>query len=54
MEKQSTGTPSAVHAAAEKADAAWLRDELAFAWRCAQDDAVAAYRAWCEALGAAA
>ena len=34
--------------AALLADAAWLRDELALSWRGAQDEAVAAYRAWCD------
>jgi hypothetical protein len=29
-------------------DDAWFRDELAYAWRTAQDDAVEAYRAWQE------
>jgi hypothetical protein len=38
-----------VLAMAREADRAWFRDELAFAWRVAQDEAVAAYRAWCEA-----
>lgn len=38
-------------ALAEEADRAWFRDELAFAWRVAQDEAAAAYRAWCEAPG---
>ena len=32
-------------------DALWFRDELAFAWRTAQDEAVAAYSAWCEFPG---
>jgi hypothetical protein len=35
-----------------RADLGWLRDELAFAWRSAQDDAVAAYKVWCELGGA--
>jgi hypothetical protein len=43
-----------VLALAEEADRRWLRDELAFAWRMAQDEAVAAYRAWREAPGQAA
>ncbi|HYZ29745.1 MAG TPA: hypothetical protein VE570_11850 [Thermoleophilaceae bacterium] len=30
---------------ARAADVAWVRDELAYEWRAAQDDAVAAYRA---------
>jgi hypothetical protein len=38
--------------AALLADMAWLRDELALAWRGAQDDAVAAYRAWSRYPGA--
>jgi hypothetical protein len=54
MAKQSTDSPSAIRAAAENADAAWRRDELAFAWRRAQDDAAGAYRAWCETPGVAA
>jgi hypothetical protein len=33
-------------ALARNADAGWFRDELAFAWRTAQDEAVAAYEAW--------
>jgi hypothetical protein len=32
--------------AAAEADAAWLRDELAYAWRTAQEEAVLAYEAW--------
>ena len=32
-------------------DALWFRDELAFAWRTAQDEAIAAYDAWCEFPG---
>ena len=54
MAKQSTDNPSGIRAAPENAAAAWVRDEMAFAWRCAQDDAVAAYRAWCEAPGVVA
>jgi hypothetical protein len=42
-----------VLALAEEADRAWFRDELAFAWRVAEDEAAAAYRAWCAAPGAA-
>ena len=38
-------------AAAEQADADWLRDELALSWRSAQDDAVAAYQVWCRYPG---
>lgn len=34
-----------------EADALWFRDELVYAWRAAQDDAVSAYRAWCESRG---
>lgn len=41
-------------ALAQEADRRWFRDELAFAWRVAQDEAVAAYRAWREAPGRAA
>ena len=35
------------------ADAMWFRDELAYAWRVAQDEAVAAYDAWNESPGRA-
>jgi hypothetical protein len=42
--------PVNVLALAEE-DALWFRDELAFAWRTAQDEAVAAYSAWCESPG---
>jgi hypothetical protein len=38
---------------AEKADEYWFRDELAYAWRVAQDEAVAAYEAWFEFPGGA-
>jgi hypothetical protein len=38
-------------ALAAAADASWLDDELAFAWRSAQDEAVAAYDAWRELPG---
>ena len=31
-----------------EADWAWVRDELAFAWRSAQDEALSTYRAWSE------
>ena len=31
---------------AAEADARWFRDELAYGWRTAQDEAVAAYEAW--------
>jgi uncharacterized membrane protein len=41
-----------IRALAAEADAAWLADELAYAWRSAQDEAVAAYRGWCESPGA--
>jgi len=37
-----------------EADWAWVRDELAFAWRSAQDEALNTYRAWCESPGRAA
>ena len=43
-----------VMALAQEADRGWFRDELAFAWRVAQDEAVAAYHAWREAPGQAA
>jgi hypothetical protein len=49
-----TSVPVGFHASAENADAAWLRDELVFAWRHAQDDAVVAYREWCDEPGATA
>jgi hypothetical protein len=29
-----------------EADWAWVRDELVFAWRSAQDEALSTYRAW--------
>ena len=32
-----------------EADWEWVRDELAFAWRSAQDEALSTYRAWSEA-----
>ena len=34
-----------------EADWAWDRDELAFAWRSAQDEALQSYRAWSESPG---
>lgn len=37
-----------------EADWAWVRDELAFAWRSAQDEALSTYRAWSESPGRAA
>jgi hypothetical protein len=36
---------------AAEADAAWLADELTYTWRSAQDEAVVAYRGWCESPG---
>ena len=39
-------------ALAEEADELWFRDELAYAWRVAQDEAVAAYEAWRDSAGA--
>jgi hypothetical protein len=39
--------------AARLADMAWLREELALSWRGAQDEALAAYQAWCDHPGAA-
>jgi hypothetical protein len=36
---------------AAEADAAWFADELTYAWRSAQDEAVSAYRGWCESPG---
>jgi hypothetical protein len=35
-------------AIAAEADRDWARDELAFAWRTAQDEAVSKYLAWCD------
>ena len=40
-----------IAALAAEGDAVWFRDELAYAWRVAQDEAVAAYRAWHESPG---
>ena len=37
-----------------EADELWFADELAFAWRSAQDEAIAAYDAWRESPGPAA
>jgi hypothetical protein len=43
----STGFPAANALALAAATAQlWLRDELAYAWRAAQTEAVAAYEAW--------
>ena len=39
-------TPIDIIQTAAEADALWLRDELAYAWRTAQDEAVLAYEAW--------
>jgi hypothetical protein len=50
----SQAPPVNVLALAQEADRGWFRDELAFAWRVAQDEAVAAYHAWREAPGQAA
>jgi hypothetical protein len=47
----STKDPATYIAALAEADDAWFRDELAYAWRTAQDDAVGAYRAWQESRG---
>jgi hypothetical protein len=44
--------PINVLALAEEADELWFRDELAYAWRVAQDEAVAAYDAWRDSPGA--
>ena len=50
-----TNDPSInILALAAQTDELWLRDELAYAWRVAQDEAVSAYRAWCETAGATA
>ena len=46
-------TPINVLTVAEQ-DALWFRDELAIAWRAAEDEAVSAYHAWREFPGAAA
>jgi hypothetical protein len=43
-----------IRALAAEADAAWFVDELADAWRSAQDEAVLAYRRWCESPGPSA
>ena len=43
-------TPINILALAEE-DALWFRDEVAFAWRIAQDEAVFAYQAWDESPG---
>jgi hypothetical protein len=39
-------TSTNVLALAAAADALWFRDELAYAWRTAHGEAVAAYEAW--------
>ena len=44
--------PINILALAEEADELWFRDELAYAWRVAQDDAVAAYEVWRDSPGA--
>ena len=44
--------PINILALAEEADELWFRDELAYAWRVAQDEAVAAYDAWRDSPGA--
>jgi hypothetical protein len=41
-----TPTTIDILALAAVADRLWLRDELAYAWRTAQDEAVVAYQAW--------
>jgi len=38
-------------ALAADADAVWFRDELAYAWRTAHDEAVVAYDAWRDSPG---
>jgi hypothetical protein len=49
----STGFPAANAPALEAATAQlWLRDELAYGWRAAQNEAVAAYEAWRATPGA--
>jgi hypothetical protein len=49
----STGFPAANAPALAAATAQlWLRDELAYAWRAAQNEAVAAYEAWRATRGA--
>jgi hypothetical protein len=50
MSKQDRAVSILVRAA--EADAAWFAEELAYAWRTAQDEAVAAYHGWCESPGA--
>jgi hypothetical protein len=49
MSKQDRAASILVVAA--EADAAWFADELTYAWRSAQDEAVSAYRGWCESPG---
>lgn len=46
--------PTNILALAADADARWFRDEVAFAWRAAHDEAVAAYEAWRRFPGRAA
>jgi hypothetical protein len=36
---------------AAEGDAEWFADELTYAWRSAQEEAVAAYYGWCESPG---
>jgi hypothetical protein len=49
MSKRDRAVSIVVRAA--EADAAWFAEELAYAWRSAQDEAVAAYDGWCESPG---
>jgi hypothetical protein len=44
-------TPINILALAQEADELWFRDELAFAWRSAQDEATDAYEAWRDSPG---
>lgn len=49
MNKRDRAVSILVHAA--EADAAWMADELAYAWRSAQDEAAMAYDVWCASPG---
>lgn len=52
MKQTNTENPVAsILATAAEADVAWFADELWYAWRTAQEDAVAAYHAWRESPG---
>jgi hypothetical protein len=51
MEMDNEDSPINILELAREHDELWFRDELAFAWRAAQDEAVAAYEAWRESPG---